>query len=129
MPDGAYPKLCSNNNTGCSSDADCEGGGTCASQSGIKISENEEIRDVICGKPTPVPPNQSGGDAGPPSDGGLIESPDGGLPVVACLYIVCADVDNEVLEWDKAAASRESNKSNCTCYSDDTELAENECPL
>ena len=128
-----YPRICDDGVTGCIDDQQCPGG-SCNGSGTLKLKIDEETYvDVHCGTPEA---EEGGGDgntqdagAGTPDGGVAPPVADGGLPVVACLYIVCADVDNEVLEWDKEATSWESSKSNCTCYSEDTELADNGCPL
>jgi len=127
-----YPKVCEDGSTPCDNDDDC-GGGSCNTAQSLRITENPgQVVPFVCGTPdeTTGPGGNAGGDAGPVGDGGTPPpQADGGLPVVACLYIVCADVDNEVLEWSTEAESWESAKSNCTCYSEDSDLAEDGCPL
>jgi hypothetical protein len=128
-----YPRICDDGITGCIDDEQCAGG-TCVGSGNLKMKIDEETYvDVNCGSPEAEEEGNGGDgqDAGPATPDGGVTPPvaDGGLPVVACLYIVCADVDNEVLEWDKESLSWESSKSNCTCYSEDTELAEDGCPL
>ena len=125
-----YPRVCEDGRTPCSKDEDCNGG-SCTTAPSLRVTEEPGFtRQFACGTPSENTNTGGGGDAGPGADGGLPPpAADGGLPVVACLYIVCADVDNEVLEWSPDPESWESAKSNCTCYSEDSDLAEDGCPL
>ena len=126
-----YPKVCEDGITPCDDNDDCAG--NCIAAPSLRITEDGQgTRQFLCGTPSENTNTNTGagGDAGPAADGGTPPpAADGGLPVVACLYIVCADVDNEVLEWSPDPEDWESAKSNCTCYSEDSELAENGCPL
>lgn len=124
-----YPKVCEDGITPCDDNDDCAG--NCVAAPTLRITEEGQgTRQFLCGVPSENTNTGTGGDAGPGADGGTPPpAADGGLPVVACLYIVCADVDNEVLEWSPDPEDWESAKSNCTCYSEDSDLAEDGCPL
>jgi hypothetical protein len=126
----SYPRFCEVSGQACVSTDDCGDDDNCLTSSNLLVAAGDAgFVSAHCGTPTETP-QQGGGDAGPGSDGGPPPPPpDGGTPIVSCLYIVCADVDNEVLEWNTDGVSWESDQSNCTCYSEDSELAENGCPL
>jgi hypothetical protein len=127
-----YPRLCSDGSTGCRTDDDCaQAGGSCRASSNLRLNQDDEVIEVKCGNPEENQANNQGGDAGPQADGGGGQQAqaDGGMPQVSCLYIVCADVDNEIVEWTPEAVSWEGTKSNCSCFSEDTELAQDGCPL
>jgi hypothetical protein len=99
----------------CDDDNDCAGSDRCFASVCAKPCDEESPCDEGYG----CQPDHCV--ALPPVDGA-------GKPKRNCMWVVCADANNEVMEWSPEGANVESQESNCKCFATDQEMLEN-CPF